>query len=416
MQSPTNMASSITDEDSFIEELPEDLKCPICLQLLKDPVQTTCGHRFCAQCISHVYNLLCPIDRTELKRENIFPDNAVKMAINKLRVRCPYHKQGCKWEGDLSDKSAHLLMCEYSSRECGLCGEMLSLRIYETHKGVCPNREVRCQDCGILMPHSQSIQHRVVCPKFPIPCPNDCPDSPIARDEMSGHLMNTCPNQSVACTLAAFGCSEMVQRCSLDTHLQQCSIKRVVALAEIVLQQKDELQRLRQEISRQQFAVRGLEETCYPAFGQFTWRVCSIREKVIRAQSAPSDPSVAALYSPSFYTSEGGYKLCLCIYPAGDNNQHCLSLYFVVMKGPYDSILQWPFQKRVILSLINCRGGHPIIKDIIPDGRLHYFSRPRDERNVGYGYPKFIPLHKLMGEDSEFVSEDCIFIRAVAYN
>jgi len=120
--------------------------------------------------------------------------------------------------------------------------------------------------------------------------------------------------------------------------------------------------------------------------------------------------------SSPFYTEPFGYKLCLCIYPAGDNNQGYLSLYFVVMKGQFDEILPWPFQKRVYLSLLNTKGGQSVVKDIHPDARLHYFHRPENPRNVGYGYPKFIALQKLLQEDSEFVENGALFLRSRVYD
>lgn len=52
-----------------------------------------------------------------------------------------------------------------------------------------------------------------------------------------------------------------------------------------------------------------------------------------------------------------------------------------------------------------------MIKDIQPDPRLHYFHRPENPRNVGYGYPKFIPLTRLVVEESEFIANGAIFLR-----
>ena len=53
-----------------IEVLNTELRCPICLNILRDPVATECMHRFCAGCIDmlKIYgvNNLCPNCREEL--------------------------------------------------------------------------------------------------------------------------------------------------------------------------------------------------------------------------------------------------------------------------------------------------------------------------------------------------------------
>ncbi len=57
----------------------------------------------------------------------------------------------------------------------------------------------------------------------------------------------------------------------------------------------------------------------------------------------------------------------------------------------------------------------PLTKDIRPDARLHYFRRPEKPKNIGYGYPKFIALPRLLSEDSDYVQNNAIFIRACVF-
>lgn len=57
--------------------------------------------------------------------------------------------------------------------------------------------------------------------------------------------------------------------------------------------------------------------------------------------------------SAAFYTSKYGYKMCLRVYLNGDGTGRGthLSLFFVVMKGPNDALLRWPFNQKVGLGL-----------------------------------------------------------------
>lgn len=54
----------------------------------------------------------------------------------------------------------------------------------------------------------------------------------------------------------------------------------------------------------------------------------------------------------AFYTSKYGYKMCLRVYLNGDGTGRGthLSLFFVVMKGPNDALLRWPFNQKVGLG------------------------------------------------------------------
>lgn len=66
----------------------------------------------------------------------------------------------------------------------------------------------------------------------------------------------------------------------------------------------------------------------------------------------------------AFYTSKYGYKMCLRVYLNGDGTGRGthLSLFFVVMKGPNDALLRWPFNQKV------GSGQSPLCPAVCPSG------------------------------------------------
>ena len=73
---------------------------------------------------------------------NTFPDNAVKLQINSLKIHCPM--EGCEWVGELLDKNDHLSKCKYVSMPCELCGVDILKSNMDMHVKECPQRKVSC--------------------------------------------------------------------------------------------------------------------------------------------------------------------------------------------------------------------------------------------------------------------------------
>uniref|UniRef100_A0A1B6CMW0 RING-type domain-containing protein n=1 Tax=Clastoptera arizonana TaxID=38151 RepID=A0A1B6CMW0_9HEMI len=97
-------------ENERLHVLESRFECPICLLCLKDPILTTCGHRFCGNCI-HKWlkdqNGSCPIDGQVLSINNdLFPDNYTKREIAHQKVTCPVN--GCTQELPLIDAENHI--------------------------------------------------------------------------------------------------------------------------------------------------------------------------------------------------------------------------------------------------------------------------------------------------------------------
>ena len=64
-------------------------------------------------------------------------------------------------------------------------------------------------------------------------------------------------------------------------------------------------------------------------------------------------------YSDSFYTSPGGYKICITVHANGDGSgsgTH-VSVFAYLLEGAYDAGLSWPFMGSVTFTLLNKLAG-----------------------------------------------------------
>ena len=120
-----------------------------------------------------------------------------------------------------------------------------------------------------------------------------------------------------------------------------------------------------------------------------------------------------AMYSPYFYTSEFGYKMCAKIYMNGDGfrkGTH-LSLFFVVMKGDYDAVQNWPMQKKITMMLFDQGNGDHLIDAFHSDPQSSSFQRPKSDMNIASGSPLFIPIGSL--NNRQYIKDDVMFIKVI---
>ncbi|XP_078261060.1 TNF receptor-associated factor 5-like isoform X2 [Rhinoraja longicauda] len=147
--------------------------------------------------------------------------------------------------------------------------------------------------------------------------------------------------------------------------------------------------------------------------GKLIWKICNYRR---RKQEAAAGAAVS-LFSQPFYTSRCGYRLCARAYLNGDgagNGTH-LSLFFVVMKGEYDSLLMWPFKQKVTLALLDQNPKkHHIVELFKADASSSSFKRPVSEMNIASGCPRFVS-HAVLegGKTGTYIKDDTLFIKVI---
>ena len=143
--------------------------------------------------------------------------------------------------------------------------------------------------------------------------------------------------------------------------------------------------------------------------GTMIWKIPQFSQRKADAESG----KYTSIFSLPFYSGRYGYKMCLRLYIMGDGigkGTH-LSLFFVVMRGEFDNILQWPFTHKVTFKLINQSGGRDIVDTFQPDPMSSSFRKPKSDMNIASGCPRFVSHTEL--ERGGFIVDDTIFIKCI---
>lgn len=126
-------------------------------------------------------------------------------------------------------------------------------------------------------------------------------------------------------------------------------------------------------------------------------------------------------YSPGFYTSRGGYKIALKVFPNGDSKGHGthLSLYVSFMSGEYDDLIEWPFRGEIKVKLLNQAENSDHHKGIIEYNRGQGQGNRRvtgSVYGVGYGQAQFISHRGLIAarRGCHYLCNDTIYFRVKA--
>jgi len=153
--------------------------------------------------------------------------------------------------------------------------------------------------------------------------------------------------------------------------------------------------------------LRQQEFTSYD--GQLVWKITDYAR---RRNDAVAGQQLS-LYSPCFYTSRYGYKMCARLYLNGDGKGRGthISVFFVVMRGQYDALLHWPFRQKVTFMLLDQDNVKHVIEAFRPDLNSSSFQRPRRETNIASGCPMFCSLDEL--NNHTYIRDDTMFIKVI---
>ncbi|NXW47790.1 TRAF2 factor, partial [Nyctiprogne leucopyga] len=319
---------------------------------------------------------------------------------------------------------------------------------------VCPEFPLTCEGCGKKIPREKFRDHVKTCGRSKVPCRFKvvgCAEV-VENEKLSEHESKCLaehlymllsfvlslktgsgdlkPLPTLSSSLELLGRCEALERKTVTFENIVCVLNREVERVSLTAEAYSRQHRLDQEkietlsnkvrqlersiglkdlaMAEMEEKIRTMEASTYD--GIFIWKITEFARKRQEAITGRSP----AIFSPAFYTSKYGYKMCLRVYLNGDGTGRGthLSLFFVVMKGPNDALLRWPFNQKVTLMLLDQSNREHIIDAFRPDVTSSSFQRPITEMNIASGCPLFCPVSVMEAKNS-YVRDDAIFIKAI---
>ena len=223
---------------SFVESLPKELSCVICMNVLQHPQMVNCCENlFCERCLTKWRSThhSCPCCRSSNFTHMEMQTTARK--IGTLKVHCPNFTHGCQVKPALIDYNLHLSEgnqdgCLYVKVSCpnNCMADIFRCDLNKHCSTDCPKRQATCIHCG-ERGWNEYIKgdHQNLCPLFPIPCPLHCGSS-VPHNQLASHS-SSCPMEIVACSFEGNGCTKKVHRKELDDHLANNLMQHLLLLS-----------------------------------------------------------------------------------------------------------------------------------------------------------------------------------------
>ena len=440
----------------FVEQTSKDFDCPVCFQLIWNPFLTACcGNHFCEACVESTKEKCNQCPFCNEKPVSGIIDKKFQRQINELQVYCVHKKHGCLWVGDLGKLTKHLERdrsdgeCKFVLLHCSLaCGkQLLRCELKEHLTEECPLRTCTCEYCDYSSTYKDiTTTHYSDCPNYPIVCPNSCTEEMLKRSSLDCHLL-TCPNQVVSCSFNEMGCEDKMKRRCLQQHIEANVIQHQMMMfdalknvkkenetlkgdVKVLKQANEELQKNnatlksaqgRMDHSTSGFILKMAEEITTHRWREYFSSLALISTntpnpvspviikwpdysevKQLAKDINKSGYSDKAYYTRPFYTHGNGYKMQLRVFPYGENQNTCISIYWHLMQGENDDHLKWPYTGTIEITLLNqLEDSEHFTKSFhMGTSAEHANSVKRPASNEvrnhnGWGFSNFMPLSEV---------------------
>ena len=436
-----NQPHSVERDFFFVERPSQDFFCPVSLELLLEPQLTSCcGHHLSLEAATRLQREGKPCPMCNSEQWSAVLDKYHRRKVHEVRVRCWYKDNGCEWVGEVNE--------------------------LKQHADSCVKRPWECKYCALKCTYGEGEgKHWPTCLKFPEPCPNRCEVGSVERCNVEQHR-SVCSLEPVACEMKEFGCSVVVPRKELATHMRESELQHLTAMTVLNLRLSRQLQQdsterdrkiaqLQQEMNRKlkqmqaemdrniaqlQSEMKAKFEEQKGVFATVNCNVieqkrhilelkgsfqevqhktqcneqhtaaatCSGTEVFTFSYSCNKDTGCGVFSSP-FYSHHRGYKFKLQVdfYPSPHND---IGAQLYLMKGDYDHQLHWPMQVKVRLELLNQAGDH---HHVVRTASIKWtkFQKERAEA-IDNNIIKYSTLEK-RGGGVQYMMNDCLKFRII---
>ena len=421
----------------FVVEPPKEIqsKCPICLQILKNPFQVSCcGYNYCQQCIDRILVSRKPCPICSSSDFTNFFNKGLQRSLNEFKVHCPNSNHECKWIGELGKLVKHLntepdfnnqlVGCEHADIKCLYCQGILKRNIIALHQSnECNKRPYICTYCGEYSSYYEDVvsNHWPECPEFVISCLYKC-GVRVTRKDFNDHVI-CCAQTEIECGYKSFGCDSKIIRKDVQNHSQNSMVQHLELVASGYSKLKAELEtqnifikELMDKLAAQHVCVRELQKM------QTTLKVSqeSLRDLIATLPIRLSVNNFTKLranhgawVSAPFYTHPRGFKIRLQVHPRpipSGSSGFAMSVYLFLMKGEYDSTLQFPLALTIAIQLLSVNKRVSSSQRIVVfDNRTPACSGSRvtsgDTVEEGWGY---VMRFKDLSELKHYMFNDCL--------
>ncbi|XP_039737072.1 TNF receptor-associated factor 5 isoform X2 [Pteropus medius] len=364
-------------------------------------------------------------------------------------VQCS--NENCRESVLRKDLKEHLSAdCQFREEKCLYCKkDVVVINLQDHEENLCPEYPVSCPNkCLQIISRTEVDEHLAVCPEAKQDCPFKHYGCTVKdkRGKLQQHEHSALRDHMLLVLEKNFQLEEQVLASHIDKSAWlEAQVRQLLQMAnqqqnkfdlrtlveaidtvkqKITLLESND-QRLvvlegetnkhdahinihKAQLNKNEERFKLLEGACYN--GKLIWKVTDYKMKKREAL----DGHTVSIFSQPFYTSRCGYRLCARAYLNGDGSgkgTH-LSLYFVVMRGEFDSLLQWPFRQRVTLMLLDQSGKkNHIMETFKADPNSSSFKRPDGEMNIASGCPRFVAHSTLENAKNTYVKDDTMFLK-----